>query len=66
MHAMRIHATEPAHESGGTLATSHRIHDVAEKTHIVVKDEHYCCRAFLLASYALMRSGTNGKQGREP
>ena len=67
VHAMRSgHATEPASESGRTLATAQSIHDSAEKPHIVVKDEHHCCRALLLASYAIVRSGNNGKQGWQP
>ena len=56
-------ATKQANKSGGTLATTQSIHDSAEKSHIVVKDEHHCCRALLLASYAVVRSGSNGKQG---
>ena len=56
-------ATEQANKSGGTLATIQSIHDAAEKTHMFVKDEHHCRRAFLLASHEIVRSGSNGKQG---
>ena len=67
MHAMRSgHATELADESGGTVATAQSMHDSSEKPHIVVKDEHHCYRALLLASYAIVRSGSNGKQGWQP
>ena len=55
-------ATEQANKSGSTQS----IHDSAEKSHIVVKDEHHHCRALLLASYAIVRSGSNGKQGWQP
>ena len=55
--------TEQANKSGGTLATTQSIHDSVEQSHIVVKDEHHRCRALLLASYAVVRSGSNGKQG---
>ena len=58
-------ATEQANKSGGTLATTQSIHDSAEKSHMVVKDEYHRCRALLLASYAIVRSGSNGKQGRQ-
>ena len=56
-------ATEQANKSGGTLATTQSTHDSAERSHIVVKDKHHRCRALLLASYAIVRSGSNGKQG---
>ena len=59
-------ATEQANKSGGTLATTQSICDSAEKSYIVVKDKHHRCRALLLASYAIVRSGSNGKQGRQP
>ena len=59
-------ATEQANKSGGTLATTQSIHDSAEKSHIVVKDEHHRCRALLLAAYAIVRSGSNGKQRWQP
>ena len=59
-------ATEQANKSGGTLATTQSIYDSTEKSQIVVKDEHHCCRALLLASYAIVRSGNNGKQGWQP
>ena len=59
-------ATEQANKSGGTLATTQSIYDSTEKSQIVVKDEHDCCRALLLASYTIVRSGSNGKQGRQP
>ena len=59
------HATEQANKSGGTLATIQSIHDAAEKTHMFVKDEHHCRRAFLLASHEIVRSGSNGKQEHE-
>ena len=57
------HATEQANKSGGTLATIQSIHDSAEKPQIAVKDEHHCRRALLLASYAIVRNDSNGKQG---
>jgi len=67
MHAMRRgHAPEPATESGGTLATAQGIHDSAEKPHIVVKNANHCCRALLFASYAIVRSDSNGEQGWQP
>ena len=56
-------ATEQANKSGGTLATTQGIHDSAKKSHSVVKDEHHRCRALLLASYAVVRSVSNRKQG---
>ena len=59
-------ATEQANKSGGTLATTQSIHDSAEKSHIVVKDKHHRCRALSLASYAIVCSGSNGKQGWQP
>ena len=60
------HATEQVSKSGGTLATTWSIHESAEKSHIVVKDECHCRRALLPASYAIVRSGSNGKQGWQP
>ena len=59
-------ATEQANKSGGTLATIQSIRDSAEESHIVVKDEHHCCRALLFASHAIVRSGSNGKQRWQP
>ena len=59
-------ATEQANKSGGTLATIQSICDSAEESHIVVKDEHHCCRALLFASHAIVRSGSNGKQRWQP
>ena len=59
-------ATEQANKSGGTLATIQSIRNSAEESHIVVKDEHHCCRALLFASHAIVRSGSNGKQRWQP
>ena len=59
-------ATEQANKSGGTLATTQSILESAEKSHIFIKDEHHRCRALLFASYAIVRSGSNGKQGWQP
>ena len=59
-------ATEQANKSGGTLATIQSIRDSAEESHIVVKDEHHCCRALLFASHAIVRSGSNGQQRWQP
>ena len=59
-------ATEQANKSGGALAATQSIHVSGERSDIVVKDEHHCCRAFLLASCAIVRSDSNGKQGWQP
>ena len=58
-------ATEQPNISSGTLATIQSIHDAAEKTHMYVKDEHHCRRAFLFASHEIVRGGSNGKQEHE-
>ena len=58
------HATEQASKSSGTLATEFQ--DSTEKLQIVDQDEHHCCRALLPASYAMVRSGSNGKQQWQP
>ena len=38
----------------------------ADKPQSVVKDEHHCCRALLPTSFAVQRSGNNGKQVWQP
>ena len=59
-------ATEQANKSVRALATAQSIYVSAQEPHSVVKDEHHCCRTLLFASYAILRSDNNGKQGWQP
>ena len=54
-------ATEPVDKSGGKLAAALGMDGPIEKPFVHVKNKNLYCRALLLASYAIVRSSSNGK-----
>ena len=60
-HSHGDQATEPVDKSCGKLAAALGMDGPIEKPFVDVKDEHIYCRTLLLASYAIVRSSSNGK-----
>ena len=61
VHSHGDQATEPVDKSCGKLAAALGMDGPIEKPFADVKDEHIYCRTLLLASYAIVRSSSNGK-----
>ena len=62
VHSHGDQAAEPVDKSCGKLAAVLGMDGPIEKPFDDVKDEHIYCRTLLLASYAIVRSSSNGKQ----